>query len=427
MLNLKLMEAIAATTKRGEKETLLAQQPESAKEIFKQVCSPDITFGVTTDETVMTGRWSLHATACLNEDEFWRRFMYLLELLATRKLTGHGAINEMERAILDAPTIEHCRWACRIINRDLRAGIQLSTVNKVWKGLIPKFTVALANKLQDYKKGLNGLYFLEPKIDGLRCVIIDGKAYTRNGKPIKTADHVIAELPSAAGDFVLDGELLGVGAFEDTISQIKNVKKAQENEHKLVFNVFDAVRADEWAAKKSRCTNERKNDLVYIFRLDLHTDSALPPHIRVVPWTVCQNPDDALVQQKHDQYVERGYEGAMIKSNVGYEWKRSNAVLKKKDFLDIDLPIVGFVEGQGKYQGMMGTMVVCDRGNESEVGTGFSDAQRRSLWENREKLIGMTAELKYQNKTKDGALRIAVFKGLRGDKDVLDGDEDSED
>ena len=418
MLDLDLMEKVAATTKRGEKEALLAQQPESAKEIFKMVFSQDITFGVTTDETDMVGRWRVgsghHPRAA-----YWAVLMLLLRRLASRELTGYAAINEMESLLLAAPDEQHCRWGCRIINRDHRAGFGLSTVNKVWKGLLPKFTVALANKLQDFKKGLNGIYYLEPKIDGLRCVIMGGKAYTRNGKPIDEAKvkYVLGELPSAASNFVLDGELIGKGFFEDTISQIKNGKKAAENADKLVFNVFDVVRADEWAAKNSRSTDERKFDLRGLLPADCR-------HIQVVPWRVVSSPSLEDVQKAHDAYVAQGYEGAMIKANVGYAWKRSNAVLKMKIFQDIDLPIVGFVEGKGKYEGAMGTMVVRDGDIDSEVGTGFSDEQRRVLWENRTLLIGKTAELKYQNKTKDGALRIAVFKGLRLDKETEDTEEE---
>jgi len=421
MLDLNLMDKIAATTKRQEKEAFLARQPESAKEIFKRVCSPDITFGVTVDEQTAVGRWRMINTRYVG-GFWWTSLLGLLDDLAARKITGNAALGKVDELLRRAPSEQHCRWGCRIINRDLRAGFTGNTVNKVWKGLVPKFAVALANKLKDYKKGLNGLWYLEPKIDGLRCVIVGGKAYTRTGKDIKTAGHVIAELPSAAQDYVLDGELMGVGAFEDTMSQIRNGKKAGENAKKLVFNIFDCVRADEWAAKQSRRVSDRKNDIVELFAPK--GDGKVTPHIKVVPWKHVDNPSDETVQQLHDMYVMQGYEGLMIKAEAGYEWKRSNAVLKMKTFVDIDLPIAGFVEGEGKYVGMMGTMVVDDHGIKSEVGTGFTDEHRRIMWEMREQLVGQVVELCYQNKTKEGKLRIAVFKGLRTDKDADESEDD---
>jgi DNA ligase-1 len=70
---------------------------------------------------------------------------------------------------------------------------------------------------------------------------------------------------------------------------------------------------------------------------------------------------------------------------------------------------------------MMGSIVVDFKGNEVGVGTGFTDEQRRAMWEQRDSLPGTLAEVKYKEisankKTGAESLQFPVFVQLRDDK-----------
>src|SRR5690606_5364556 len=92
------------------------------------------------------------------------------------------------------------------------------------------------------------------------------------------------------------------------------------------------------------------------------------------------------IKAMHDVYVSQGYEGAMIKIlSEPYKFGRGHNVTKLKDFYDIDLEVVSFKEGTGKYTNMLGAIVVKKDDILVDVGSGFSDEERKIIWSNRSK------------------------------------------
>ena len=67
----------------------------------------------------------------------------------------------------------------------------------------------------------------------------------------------------------------------------------------------------------------------------------------------------------------------------------------------MDLKIIDYIEGTGKYVNMLGALVVDFKGNSVGIGTGFSDEDRKYIWDNRDKLLGRIVELRYFEVTKD--------------------------
>jgi hypothetical protein len=115
----------------------------------------------------------------------------------------------------------------------LRCGVSDSTINKTWPGLIVPFAVSLAETLET--KGVNGNFEIvdsvkypvrvEAKLDGLRCVAVkisgEVTVYTRNGTVLETPGmhNIIQAIKNLPYDnFVLDGELLTNGNWNDTIT-----------------------------------------------------------------------------------------------------------------------------------------------------------------------------------------------------------------
>ena len=128
--------------------------------------------------------------------------------------------------------------------------------------------------------------------------------------------------------------------------------------------------------------------------------------------------DEIYKLEKH--YVSQGYEGAMVLPDIPYYLgKKTNKLLKFKTMLSQDCKVVGLYEGKEgtKYEGMMGGFELTqENGEHCECGSGFSDEDREYMWENRNKVIGRIAEIKYQELTNDGIMRFPIFLRWRDDK-----------
>ena len=124
-----------------------------------------------------------------------------------------------------------------------------------------------------------------------------------------------------------------------------------------------------------------------------------------------------ILKNYHDKCVAQGYEGAMIKDmNAPYKFGRGYEVMKYKAFHDVDLPIVSVLEGTGKHAGKLGSVVVCYKGVNVQVGSGFSDELRDLVWQNSQDFIGRIIEVRYQEVTPDGSLRFPTFVCFRNDR-----------
>lgn len=113
-----------------------------------------------------------------------------------------------------------------------------------------------------------------------------------------------------------------------------------------------------------------------------------------------------------------GYEGIMIKDMLAtYKFGRGYGVMKYKAFFDIDAKIERLNEGEGKYTGSLGSVTINLNGTEIQIGSGFSDDLRDSIWAAPDDFIGRMIEVRYQEKTPDGSLRFPTFVCFRNDRD----------
>lgn len=416
-----LFEQLELASGRLEKEALLATADETTKRMLVWALDPMITFGVTVDEKDMLSAWAKSASAgIITRDEFWDvKFEKLCENLSTRKITGNMALAELSDTLLLAPAAIDLKWAWRILNKNLRCGVQLSTVKKVFPGLIEPFACALAKPYEPEKHELEGAWCVEPKLDGLRMVVVGGVAYTRNGRVIESVGHVLAELSPWTGklaNYVFDGEIMGSTEFDEDSGKIR--KKGEGPNFDLKYNIFDIIKGDEWAKKKTESTLDRKQRLSNLFNPEMIAEAASFKYVRKVPWKTLTNPTAEKLFEMRDKFIADGYEGVMLKDlSAPYVFKRSDSLLKLKDFVDADGEIVGSYEGKGRHAGRLGGLVVSFDGIETKVGSGFSDEQRTDLWNRRHDIIGSCVEVQYQNKTTEGSLRFPVFVKFRPDKD----------
>lgn len=413
-MNVELMEMIEADGSRLAKEYLLARERDTRFLVW--ALDPMVTFGVTVDEDMLIGEWERAGRAQHDEvGPWWDWVDASLRLMSVRELSGNAALGRIVGLVLAAPGRLHVKWLCRVLNKNLRCGVQVSTANKVFADLITPFQVALAKPYVPDKHDLRGRWIIEPKLDGLRMVVLDGRAYTRNGRQIETVGHILRELGGdVARNWVLDGEVMGASDFDESSGSIR--RKSTGENRDIYYNVFDAVPAHRWAARQTDVLGVRKRELA---ELVIQSRS-----VRMVPWEVLgTNPSTEELFARRDALIAEGFEGAMLKNlDAPYEFKRGDNLLKLKDFKSVECRVVDLYEGKGKHRGRLGGIVVetdevGPRGVQSRCGSGFSDQMRDELWRRRPVVVGRVVECQYQNLTADGCLRFPVFVKFRPDKE----------
>lgn len=412
-MNTSLMNQIEAVGSRLAKEELLSRETDTR--FLRWALDPIITFGVTADVDDLLKRYDDEDGQEFSgptQQGWWDELDALLGKLSRRELTGNAAERAITALLKAACDRNDVLWAGRILNKDLRCGVQVSTANKCFPGLITPFTVMLSVEYDPDKHDIGNGWIAQPKLDGLRMVVINGEAWTRNGRKIETVGHILKELATLGDGWVFDGEVMGDTDFDADSGRTR--RKSTGTDEGLTYNVFDVISLDQWAMKNTAPLCARMEKLE-----DLVSHSMLK-HVRVVP-SFDVKPHATLQElsdQFRDKFVAQGYEGAMLKDTMApYAFKRSDKLLKFKPFQDADGIIVEFQEGRGRHKGRLGAVLVEIDGVVTRVGSGFSDKQRDLIWAARDTHLGRTVEVKFQNKTPDGKLRFPVFVRFRGDKD----------
>lgn len=409
MIDLATMDKIEQTGSKNGKIALLRTQPDSAKELFRLALDPTITFGVTVNLEDAVGSQMLSSNARLSDNGFWEAFVVILGQLQRRELTGNDAKTKLDRFWRLAPSPRHVLWACRMLMKDMRSGFSVSTVNKVWPGLIDDLSVMLAQPYDPDKHTFDGEWCFEPKLDGYRMTIIDGVPLSRNKRVFTSVDHILRQFTDAElADNVFDGEIMGSGEFDEAGGSIRR-KSVQATG--ACYHVFDTVLRSQWTGP---------------------TDSLMVRRARLEELLKETRPSIKLVKQlrvkdaTHEQaiammrkFISEGYEGSVAKRRSAmYAYEHGPDVIKIKDFVEEDLKVVDqWKEGKGKHKGKLGSLFVDRQGVRSRVGSGFSDAQRKEIWSKRQETVGRIVEVQFQNLTPDGCLRFPVFLRFRPDKE----------
>lgn len=346
-------------------------------------------------------------------------FYSLLTKLETRTITGLAAKKEISFLFDLLEESEYVLLESILLKEAI--GVGVTTVNKVWKNLIPEFKVMLAPNELANPSTLKYPVYIQPKLDGFRCIFSpngDGTfTFTsRSGKSFGNAklSEYFRSL-SVVDDYILDGELYATSV---NFNKLASALSAEDTTlpKDLTFVVYDCLTLDEWNNRKCKLSYENRlkrlrqvlNDQVsnYAKVIDISNDKV-------------STPKELLGIYKN--HLDAGYEGAMLKSPEGfYEWKRvtskSGIMLKLKPFKTLDLPIVGVYEGEGNFEGLAGGIIVEYKGTNVRCGSGFDIATRKVLKEHTSRFLGKVVEIKYFEETPDGSLRFPTFVRFRPDK-----------
>ena len=316
----------------------------------------------------------------------------------------------------------------KLICKDLSIGVDAKTINGVIPGLIPQFSVQLAEKYFDKPERTEGKEFaLTTKIDGGRIIAIkeNGQVsfFTRAGQKYEGLVDLEKEMLERIPDnFVLDGEitLLDYQNYKskEAYKQAMKITRADGPKHNVKMLVFDGMPLDEWKTQQSTLTwSERRHVLSCIagFYLEDLTYFELLP-------VLYQGTDTSKILELLDSEIARGQEGVMINiCDAPYEFKRTWNLMKVKKMKTLDLEVVDYEEGSGRLSGTLGAIHVrYKNGNIVKVGSGFSDELRALIWLEPSDFIGKIAEISYFEETTNASggksLRFPVFKDFRSDK-----------
>ena len=252
--------------------------------------------------------------------------------------------------------------------------------------------------------------FIQPKLDGVRCLFSASGAVSRAGNEFKNVEHIkqalkpfFAKNPTA----VLDGELYNHGLkddFEKIISLVKKRKPTDADKAEAAelvqFHVYD----------------------VPTMKIGTYTDRYLFLCTLTYTYPICKvttelalDFDDA--KEMHDKNLKLGYEGSIYRTTYGkYKGTRSWDLMKFKDFHDTEATIVGYDEGKGKREGTLGKFIMQDDdGNEfgCPPGKGYNFKDLTNILENIHDYIGQRATFTYFERTKAGSYRHPHYKTLR--------------
>lgn len=271
-----------------------------------------------------------------------------------------------------------------------------------------------------------------PKLDGIRCLIIDGVAVTRNFKPVPNA--AINAALNGVGLDGLDGELIvGDPKAYDCYRQTSSGVMSRDGAPDWTFWVFDDFSNPDLAFRERLDQAKRRVAGVSM---------ALRKRVRMVPHVLKKTA--AELNEYEAQHLIAGYEGIMVRSPEGeYKYGRATAkegtLFKIKRFTDGEARIVDFEEQMhnaneakkdalgrtersshkaGKVpKGTLGALKVVDTqtGVDFDIGTGFTDEERAEIWAARPKWVGKVVRYKSLAVGVKERPRHPVYLGERSD------------
>lgn len=420
-----LIEVRAVSGAIDKRDRLAELDNDFLKWVLIQATSPYITFNIKAydfDEPV--------GKALDYDREFCKQqvkeIKRLCNQLAARELTGNAAKEAVFSVSGKLDEAGQYILSC-ILDKDLKCGLNVKSVNKVFPNLIPVFEVQLANK--DTSK-IKFPALAEIKSNGRRNVAIvrDGavKHYSRNGKEVPNFSFLNEQLLQLAeGEpVVFDGEVRGKeGSHIEQYKAVQEVARRKEDidVSGLVYVVWDCIPLRQWANQESGLYQQaRTRSLKERWeRWIENVDDEEEILVKISKGWIVNNEEEMM--ERFEKALAQKQEGLIIKDlEAPYQFKRSNAWIKLKCENDEDLPIVDFVERieRGVKTGILGAIVVDRSGVKvhAPCGKGITHEDARKLWEDRKNLLGKTAKVNFMNVTADGALYLPKFVEIRDDK-----------
>lgn len=423
----EIIKKLQETPGSNDKIRILKEHTENAqlKWYLRQALCPSINYYFTSKtfpKSNMVGAEEFtYSTICL-----------LANSLSNREITGNEAKLRVA-SMLDSLNEEGQELLRMMLLKDIRAGIGVSTVNKVWENLcisIPYSRCSLPTErtLKHFPDGK--LSIVQLKGDGMFAAMKRStkEVFTRNGSklPEWLASYLLQH-PNKLEDGVFEGELLcsragkllprkeGNGIL-NSLLQGGELPQGVDIE----YHVWNELTEEHWAAGSTFI------DYYISFNCCGNAVTLLgSSRIKLIEHAYFESLEQA--NAFNEIQLAKGMEGSIIKT-LAHKWKNgtSQECVKLKKTKEVDLIWYNSKQGTGKHCSRLGAMLLKSGCGKLEVkcGTGFSDAEREMLWDSQPKLpciVTVAANDVINSKGKESAsLFLPRFIELRRDKDEAD-------
>ncbi len=281
----------------------------------------------------------------------------------------------------------------------------------------PMLAYPVSKKPIDY----NEKVYIQPKLDGVRCLIqyeipfgsghIPGSgkvvAYSRTGKEWKNIEHILFNLEpffKFNPDVVLDGELYNHDLrdnFEKIISCVRKTKPTTthrlESSGLVQFHCYDVPSNPGLFDVRNEWIKLNVPSNFCIKHVETHEVHA-----------------EKYALDLHKIFLNKGYEGSILRLNTEYQCKRSHNLRKFKDFHDTEAVLTDWVEGKGKRAGTIGKFMAVDpEGNTFGMPVMDKFKYLQDNFEEMKTWVGKTATFTYFERTKANSYRHPLFKCIR--------------
>lgn len=423
------LDALGATTKRTEKESILKTiQSSSLNEQFKRVAflalDPRHVFNIVEyDQQEFLAEQS-NITCTLDE-----ALDVLEEKILNEGIRGNAA-KDLLFELSGKLTPENQYVLKCIIDRTLRCGVSDKTINKIWNDLIYIHPYRRCSSFSEKNlQKINLPAISQLKEDGMYVDIVVGDKVEYRSRQGGYFDWNLEDndrlLRSHAKQHVLMGEALVKdehGEIMDRQSGNGYLNGDDVDPRRIIFSLWDIIPLDEWKEGKSSQPYSATYDKL------LDVVPKLNYAFRIVDTKIADTVDDIIAHFKEN--VNKGLEGSVVK-NLDSIWKDGTSTdqVKVKLVFEVDLEVVSVYEGEKgrKYEGMMGgvTARTSDGLLISDVGGGWKDAEREKYFKNPSLIVGEIITVKACDISKSDdneyyALSNPRFIEVRKDKTVAD-------
>lgn len=364
------------------------------------------------------------------DDEFNKlTIIELLDFLKENNTGTNEIVSKVKGYITTLPE-DYQEFVKLMVTRELKIGYSASSYNKIiGKELIfnikPMKSVAY-DKAVDKYKGKDVTATL--KADGIRLMVVSSpegiSMLLRSGQAVDNFHHLEQVYKGLPYGFY-DGEVIikdRKGKNSKEVRQLTSSIVRNENADKtqLEHLVFDGLPLEHFLAKESDLTFlERRQRLEEIVNVT--------EDINLVEVVYSGNNFTEIAYKLLDKYTDKGEEGLMININDSvYKFGVTQEMAKFKKSYPIDLRVVSVYEGKSaSTKGVMGGVIVHYKGNEVQVGGGWSDDERVKYWNNPEEIIGKIIEIRHDGESTNSKTKLASLSYPRKIAVRFDKDEES--